>query len=171
MKRKYTRRSKALVNLSWIDEEAQTEILALWDRERKEDRPSGPRISKGYDDHPALKRYSFGCETKRYHGNGLSYNYVSFTVDLVSQYLRVRASNYTSGSRNETALPLNALPRDPVAFYDRLKERASAASYDTLVLSFNRKAIEETWVSLLEAIALLPKFEIDKMHELKDYDS
>jgi hypothetical protein len=171
MKRKYTRRSKALVNLSWIDETAQTEIFNLWDREEKETRPPGPILTKGYDNYPELKRYSFGRETQRYHGTGLSYNYVSLTVDLHSKYLRVRATNYASGLRNEIALPLNALPRDLVAFYDLLKERASAASADTRVFSFNRKAIEETWESLLGAIALLPRYEIDRMHEISGWDA
>jgi hypothetical protein len=173
--RKYVRRSKATINLDWIDLEVHGQILGLWDRNKrpKETFPPTDPISQSFDHDADEEKYSFGREISRFHGNGLSYNYIAFTVDRRNKKLLVRANNYDSQHRAETELPLVDLPRDPVYFFDFLKKhpltRGSWAGEN--VFSFNRKGIEALWESLLIGIDHLPKYEIEKMHEMRDYDA
>jgi hypothetical protein len=171
MTRKYVRRSKTTINLAWIDKEDHAEILALWDRPVKENRPPGFLI-KGYDHDAALLRYAFGREVQRYHGNGLSHNYVGFIIDQGSQVFQVDVWNYQSGNRARAVLPLNAIPCDPCAFFELAKKQSLArGSEDTGTLSFNRKAIEETWADFLAGLDFLPKYEVERMHEMTGYDA
>jgi hypothetical protein len=172
MTRKYVRRSQATINLTWIDEEAHAEILALWEREQKENRPPDV-IIKGYDHEPHRRQYAFGREVQRYHGNGFSHNYVGFIVDQQNQIFQVDVWNYQSGNRARAILSLNAIPCDPCAFFELAKKQSLARGSDseTGTLSFNRKAVEETWAYFLAGLDLLPKYEVERMHEMTGYDS
>jgi len=173
MTRKYVRRTRATINLAWIDEDAHAEILALWDRERKpETRPPGV-ITKGYDHDASCLQYAFGREVFRDHGNGRSQNYVGFTVDLRTPAFVIDVWNYQSSNRAKAVLPLNAIPRDPCAFFELAKKQSLARGYDsdTGTLSFNRKSIEETWSYFLAGLDLLPKYEVETMHEITGWDA
>jgi len=171
MTRKYVRRSTATINLTFIDEETHGEILALWDRERKVNRPPGS-LNRGYEHDAARRQYAFGREVQRYHGNGLSYNYVGFTIDHQTPAFVVDVWNYQSSNRAKAVLPLNAVPKDPCAFFELAKKQSLARGDDseTATLSFNRKAVEETWAYFLAGLDLLPKYEIEHMHEWTGYD-
>ena len=172
MTRKYLRRTKATINLAFIDEDTHREILALWEREKKENRPPGALIS-GYAHEPVRLQYAFGREVQRNHGNGTSNNYVGFTVDHQTPAFVVDVWNYQTSSRAKAVFPLDAVPRDPCAFFELAKKQSLAREFDsdTGTLSFNRKAVEETWAYFLAGLDLLPKYEVERMHEWTGYDS
>jgi hypothetical protein len=168
MTRKYVRRSKATINLTWIDEETHAEILALWTREEGP-LPLCAAIVKGLYHAPARHQYAFGRDVTRNHGDGFSFNYVGFTVDHEEQVFRIDVWNHQTGNRAKALFPLNAIPCDPCFFFEQAKKDVLAQDVGTF--SFNRKAVEETWTCFLTGLDFLPKYEVERMHEMTGYDS
>jgi hypothetical protein len=174
MTRKYVRRSKATISLTWIDEETHAEILALGTREEGPAPPCAA-ITKGLYHAPARHQYAFGRDVTRNHGEGFSYNYVGFIVDHEEQVFRIDVWNHQTGNRAKVLFPLNAIPRDPCSFFEQAKKNAltqGQAHTDIGTLSFNRKAVEETWTDFVTACDFLfLKYEVERMHEITGYDS